>query len=308
MKDAPATGLVPIRVDDKSSKLEVGQKTIAIGNPFGLDQTLTTGIVSALGRSVPGDHGVTIRDMVQTDAAINPGNSGGPILNEDKNVIAVTTCKLTSADMVGFGIPSLDVRSFVDGFRTQKAAFGVVCPACDELLEVKDRYCGSCGTDLEPHGIETYFEPPEAHPVVKFVEGALAEAKIDPVLARHGSQNWSFHSGSAPIKIWCCCSEHLCFSSPLAQAGKKNLGDLFRFLLSAEHEPFSFDLAENVVRLNLTFHISDVFARGGHDEAASWIAKFVKTADDFDNLLIEKFGCEPAPETQLTFLKQSATR
>ena len=124
------------------------------------------------------------------------------------------------------------------------------------------------------------------------------------MLARHGEQNWSFHSGSAPIKIWCCCSEHLCFSSPLAQPGKQKLGDLFRFLLSAEHAPFAFDLCENVIRLNLTFHMSDVFAHGNEDEVSSWIAQFIASADKFDNVLVDRYGCVPAPETQLTFLKE----
>jgi hypothetical protein len=119
-----------------------------------------------------------------------------------------------------------------------------------------------------------------------------------------GAQNWSFYSGSAPIKIWCCCSEHLCFSSPLAQPGKQKLGELFRFLLSAEHAPLSFDLYENLIRLNLTFHASDVFEHGGDHEMSAWIAQFVEAADRYDNLLVEKYGCEPAPETQLTFLKK----
>src|SRR5437016_5546399 len=65
----------PIHVA-KGGQLEVGQKAIAIGNPFGLDHTLTTGVISALGRQVQGAGGVSIRDMIQTDAAINPGNSG----------------------------------------------------------------------------------------------------------------------------------------------------------------------------------------------------------------------------------------
>ncbi|MCA9645780.1 MAG: trypsin-like peptidase domain-containing protein, partial [Myxococcales bacterium] len=76
---APKSALKPISVAPSTkamTHLEVGQKAVAIGNPFGLDHTLTTGIVSALGREVDGVGGVTIRDMIQTDAAINPGNSG----------------------------------------------------------------------------------------------------------------------------------------------------------------------------------------------------------------------------------------
>ncbi|MDH3329512.1 MAG: trypsin-like peptidase domain-containing protein, partial [Desulfobulbaceae bacterium] len=74
---APASKLKPITIGDSDSLL-VGQKVFAIGNPFGLDQTLTTGIVSALGREIGSATGRTIRDVIQTDAAINPGNSGGP--------------------------------------------------------------------------------------------------------------------------------------------------------------------------------------------------------------------------------------
>ena len=79
--DAPAERLVPIRRSEPGAELEVGQKTLAIGNPFGLDHTLTVGIISALGREVQGYGGLTIRGVIQTDASINPGNSGGPLLD-----------------------------------------------------------------------------------------------------------------------------------------------------------------------------------------------------------------------------------
>lgn len=271
-----------------------------VGFPVGLPLSVTEGIISHPKQQVDGQH------FVQTDAAINPGNSGGPIVDERKNIVAVTTCKLSSADMVGFGIPAADVRAFVESFRAQKAKFGVSCPSCDDLLESAERYCNSCGSDLEDLELETVFDPPEQHPIVAFVEGGLAKANVDPVLARHGEQNWSFHAGSAPIKIWCCCSEHLCFSSPLAQPGKQKLGELFRFLLSAEHAPLSFDMAENTIRLNLTFHMSDVFAHAGTAEVSTWIAQFIAAADKLDNVLVQTYGCEPAPETQLTFLKEQS--
>jgi S1-C subfamily serine protease len=104
-----ADKLVPIRVPaDKRAHLEVGQKAVAIGNPFGLDHTLTVGVVSALGRSVDGVGGVTIRDMIQTDAAINPGNSGGPLLDSSGTLIGMNTVifsKSGASAGVGFAVP-----------------------------------------------------------------------------------------------------------------------------------------------------------------------------------------------------------
>jgi len=91
-----------------SADLKVGQKVFAIGNPFGLDWTLTTGIVSALDRSLQGDAGTTIDHLIQTDAAINPGNSGGPLLDSAGRLIGITTAIFspsgTSAG-IGFAVP-----------------------------------------------------------------------------------------------------------------------------------------------------------------------------------------------------------
>ena len=87
---APRDKLVPIRLGT-SAPLQVGQKVYAIGNPFGLDFTLTTGIVSALGRTIQSVSNATIFDVIQTDAAINPGNSGGPLLDSAGRLIGVNT-------------------------------------------------------------------------------------------------------------------------------------------------------------------------------------------------------------------------
>lgn len=99
-----------------SKTLQVGQKTIAIGNPFGLDNTITTGIVSALGRQVQGIGGVMIREMIQTDAAINPGNSGGPLLDSGGRLIGMNTLIFSrsgSSSGIGFAVPVDFIKKIV---------------------------------------------------------------------------------------------------------------------------------------------------------------------------------------------------
>jgi S1-C subfamily serine protease len=108
LKIAQSADLHPTKLPSKGHRIEVGQKTIAIGNPFGLDQTLTTGVVSALGREVKGIGGVSIRDMVQTDAAINPGNSGGPLLDSSGRLIGMNTMIFSRSGAsagIGFAVP-----------------------------------------------------------------------------------------------------------------------------------------------------------------------------------------------------------
>ena len=112
--EAPAETLRPTPVGS-SENLLVGQSVYAIGNPFGLDQTLTTGVVSALGREIESVAGIPIRDVIQTDAAINPGNSGGPLLNSSGELIGVNTAIYSPSGAsagIGFSIP-VDVVSWV---------------------------------------------------------------------------------------------------------------------------------------------------------------------------------------------------
>lgn len=96
-----------------SDELRVGQRTIAIGNPFGLDRTLTTGVVSALGRPLQTEDGNIIFDVIQTDAAINPGNSGGPLLNSRGEVIGINTAIREDAQGIGFAVPVDTVKRIV---------------------------------------------------------------------------------------------------------------------------------------------------------------------------------------------------
>ncbi len=113
--DVSGEALTPIDRGD-SDNLLVGQKVIAIGNPFGLDQTLTTGVISALGREIRSVGGTLIRDMVQTDASINPGNSGGPLLDSRGRLIGVNTMIYSRSGQsagIGFAVPVNTVKRVV---------------------------------------------------------------------------------------------------------------------------------------------------------------------------------------------------
>jgi S1-C subfamily serine protease len=106
--DAPPDSLFPIHLGD-SSRLKVGQRVYAIGNPFGLERTLTTGVVSSLNRSLPSRSNRTIKSIIQIDAAINPGNSGGPLIDTHGRVIGMNTAIASKNGQnagVGFAIPA----------------------------------------------------------------------------------------------------------------------------------------------------------------------------------------------------------
>jgi len=121
-----STGLKPLALAD-SSGVQVGDPAYAIGNPFGLDRTLTVGVVSALQREISSPNGFSIDDVIQTDAAINPGNSGGPLFNAQGQVIGVnsqieSTGSSSSGGQagnvgIGFAIPSDTVKSVVSQLR-----------------------------------------------------------------------------------------------------------------------------------------------------------------------------------------------
>src|SRR5579863_2036162 len=130
-----------------SDTLQVGQKVLAIGNPFALDGTLTTGIVSSLGRSLQGENGA-LEDMIQTDAAINPGNSGGPLLDSHGNVIGINTAiygQQTAGGEagsigIGFAMPVNRVKAMLDEYRRSghisRPVLGVqVVPVSGDLAE-----------------------------------------------------------------------------------------------------------------------------------------------------------------------------
>jgi S1-C subfamily serine protease len=119
--DAPRGKLKVVSMGD-SRNLKIGQKVLAIGNPFGLERTLTTGIISSLGRTIRSAVGTLIEDVIQTDAAINPGNSGGPLLNADGEIIGINSAIISPSGGnvgIGFAIPVNTAKRVVPELLTK---------------------------------------------------------------------------------------------------------------------------------------------------------------------------------------------
>ena len=133
----------------KSEDLKVGQRVIAIGNPFGLERTMTTGIVSGLGRPIQNSNQRIIRDMVQTDAAINPGNSGGPLLDTAGRMIVINTMIKSSSGSsagVGFAVPSeTAIRVVADLLEYGEVRRGVIQA---NIIQLNKRIAQYAGYDI----------------------------------------------------------------------------------------------------------------------------------------------------------------
>jgi S1-C subfamily serine protease len=142
---APVKSLKPIPVGESSSLL-VGQKVFAIGNPFGLDQTITSGIVSALDREIKSANGMTIHGVIQTDAAINPGNSGGPLLDSAGRLIGVNTAIYSPVGVsagIGFAVPVDEVNQVV----TQIIQYGHIIRPGIGISVVNERVADRLGIE-----------------------------------------------------------------------------------------------------------------------------------------------------------------
>jgi S1-C subfamily serine protease len=137
--DASPDGLHPLALGD-SSKVEVGEPVVAIGNPFGLDRTVTSGIVSAIQRQIQAPNGYSISHVIQTDAAINPGNSGGPLIDSSGRVIGINSQIQTGGSSgnvgIGFAVPINTAREVVRQI--------------EENGEVKHAYLGVSGGSITP--------------------------------------------------------------------------------------------------------------------------------------------------------------
>ena len=264
-----------------------GQKVYIHGFPFGLPYTVTEGIVSSAKQLIGGQH------YLQTDAAINPGNSGGPMLNAEGTLMGVTTCKITHADNVGFGVLHNHLAEEIRACDVSDDAYHVKCNSCHSLIVDATEFCPNCGNSID----KSVFAIAEPNAFTEFVEKALAGVGMNPVLARGGRNRWEFHQGSAKVTVFVHDGTFLIAHSPLNRLPRSGLERLYRYLLSRPVRPYTLGVSNNQVYLSYRVHLSDVFSRRAHD-VANKLTQLSLTADDLDNHLMDEFGCEMSAESK----------
>ena len=290
----PPGAAFPVISLGKYELMKDGDEVIAIGHPFGLNYTATQGVVSKVDRVRQGLH------FIQIDAAINPGNSGGPLVNNKGEVIGVNTFIIKGGDNLGFALPVSYLKAALDLYTPYKGTPATRCPNCNFLVLPSNidsgKYCPSCGTEVKIPEVPINEYSPGG--TAKVIEDILKELGKDIRLAREGTNKWEVREGSAKIKItyntetfFISGDAYLC---QLPQDTQMIRG-LYKFLLEENYRNKNglvlSCVSQNIVLSGILYDL-DMTKENG--------TKLFKTlfekADEYDNLLIEKFGCLPRLE------------
>ena len=269
---------------DFSEILEVNNrdKVWVIGYPFGMPFTETEGIVSNSNQLMDGRH------FIQIDAAVNPGNSGGPVVDEAGKLLGVTTAKFTNADNMGFAIPGSVVQDELKSLESNvDFRYSVKCNSCKNLVYEKTDYCPTCGAHINEH----LFDENALNEFGSFVEDALKQLNMDPILARTGFDYWQFHQGSSQIRIFIYNRNYLYCTSPLNQLPSQNLEALYTYLLSDPVAPYTFGVFNNQIFISYRIHISDIYS-DKKDEIQHHLTHLPLKADDMDDFFVNEYACE----------------
>ena len=262
--------------------LEIGGKVSVAGYPYGMPFTVTEGSVSSPKQLMDGKY------YIQTDAAVNPGNSGGPIFNENNEVVGVTVSKFSNADNMGFGIRVEALRKLLEVVDDMdRSCFQVQCDSCDGLIAGEEDFCPSCGEKL-PEGI---FAERQQSPLAVFCEQAIEEMGVNPVLARDGYDSWTFHKGSSEIRIFVYDNTYLFAVSPINLLPKKEVEPVLDYMLSEDFTPYKMGIEGRQIYLAYRIHLSDL-TEASEDEIRRNLVNLALRADEMDNKMVERFGCE----------------
>ncbi|RKN76969.1 trypsin-like peptidase domain-containing protein [Ulvibacterium marinum] len=268
---------------DPNLVLSRQQQVYALGYPFGMPFTITSGIVSNPEQHMNGKY------FVQTDAAINPGNSGGPLVTHDGKLAGINSSKFNDADNVGFAIPISVIKDVVERVKENTTFdFSLQCSSCSGLSYEAQEYCSNCGATLDKNA----FEETKLGEFSLFIEDALTQLDINPVITRAGFEFWEFHQGSSLIRIFVMNKNYVYLTSPLNNLPKQNLGELYEYLVASDQGAFSLGVYKNQIFISYRLHISDLFKdETTKNNVKIKIKELAIKADELDDFFVEQYQC-----------------
>lgn len=272
----------------EDNSLPIGGKVSVAGYPYGMPFTVTEGSVSSPKQLMDGKY------YIQTDAAVNPGNSGGPILNDKNEVVGVTVSKINNADNMGFGVRVEALRKLLESIDAiDRDVFQVQCDSCDELTADEEEFCPCCGEKLP----EEVFTAREQSALSLFCERAITGMGINPILARDGYDSWTFHKGSSEIRIFVYENAYLFAVSPINLLPKKEVEPVLNYILGEDFTPYKLGIEGRQIYIAYRIHLFDL-TEESEDEICNNLINLALKADEMDNMLVERFGCELSEYTK----------
>ncbi len=265
------------------TKVNDGDKVIAVGHPYGLNYTATQGIVSKAKR-LQGE-----LEYIQIDAAINPGNSGGPVLNESGEVIGVNTFIIQNSNNLGFALPFHYVQEALDGFEKLNKENIIRCSSCLNLVneeDIKDDYCPECGVKIDVAKKRREGYTPVGS--IKTVEKILKGMGKDVNLARRGQRMWQLDIGSARIEIAYYDNGIIVADSSLCRLPHKNIEKIYHFLLeeNTKMDYLQFSINDNTILLSYIIVDSSLEEKNG----SIALGRLFNKSNIYDELLIKEYG------------------
>jgi serine protease Do len=290
--DDPSNDLAFIRVPPmeianpihlSSQSVSDGDAVIAVGHPYGLNYSVTEGIVSKAAR-LQGE-----LEYIQIDAAINPGNSGGPLFNEEGEVIGVNTFIIVNSQNLGFALPYYYVLEAIEAFKALEHDDIIRCFSCKNLVTesaIENDYCPKCGVKLEVAKRRREGYTPLG--AVALVEEILESLEIDVTLARRNHRYWQIDEGSARIDINYYDNGIIIGDSALCRIPQERIEELYDYLLEENGNLtyLQFSINENVIYLSYLIVDSSLTL----EEGKIAFERLKKMADHYDDVLIKEFG------------------
>lgn len=282
---APNEHAMPFLSLNRDSQELVGDRVIAVGHPFGLKYTATSGVISNL------DHIQNEIRYIQHDASLNPGNSGGPLINLAGEVIGINTFVIKNGNNIGFSLPIARLLETLESFNPGEHGPAIRCDSCRMMIlerESMNKYCDNCGARISPIALIEEYEPVG---VTRTIEAILEVLDYEPALCRRGLNHWQLNKGSALIKI----AYHEKSGLILADANicdlpDQNLKELYTYLLKENYQmsglTFSVQNANIIISLLIYDQYFDI------QSARIMLERLFDAADKYDNILEDRFGAK----------------